>query len=89
MKISYTRAIVSAALNGELEKTEFTADPIFKVLIPNACPGVPADVLQPRNTWSDKATYDQKAKELANLFSNNFKKFTSVPENIASAGPVA
>ena len=89
MKISYTRAIVSAALSGELEKTEFTADPIFKVLIPNACPGVPADVLQPRNTWSDKSAYDQKAKELANLFSNNFKKFTSVPENIASAGPVA
>ncbi|HZG14527.1 MAG TPA: phosphoenolpyruvate carboxykinase (ATP) [Candidatus Bathyarchaeia archaeon] len=88
MNLSYTRAMVTAALNGELEEAEFVIDPVFGVQVPTSCPGVLADVLQPRNTWADKEAYDQQAKELATRFHENFaKKFPDATE-IAKAGPI-
>ncbi len=87
MSIKYTRAMVTAALNGELEKQEFVLDPFFNVLVPKTCPNVPAEVLAPRNTWADKAAYDASAKNLAGLFRKNFEKYKGMSEAIIKAGP--
>ena len=90
MKISITRALLSAALTGELEKASFTADPIFNVLVPNACAGVPSEVLAPRNTWRDKAAYDAKARDLAARFAKNFAQYAQAAgEKVIAAGPRA
>jgi len=86
VSIPHTRAMVTAVLNGELDKQEFEAHPIFNVLVPKACPGVPPEILNPRGQWEDKAAYDKKAEELAQMFTENFKKFESV-EHLVSAGP--
>ena len=88
-KLSYTRAMVTAALSGELEKGEFVTDPYFGVAVPTACEGVPAELLIPANTWEDKAAYDAKAKELAKSFVENFKKYTHMSEEVVAAGPKA
>ncbi|WP_088032926.1 phosphoenolpyruvate carboxykinase (ATP) [Evansella clarkii] len=87
MNLAYTRAMVQAALEGELASTETTVDPFFGVHIPMHCPGVPDEVLQPRETWTDKEAYDKKARELALKFKENFKKFEDIPEEIYAAGP--
>jgi len=88
MKLAYTRAMVTAAINGELEKVEYTKDPVFGTQVPVSCPGVPSQVLVPRNTWQDPEAYDKQAAELAGLFAENFaKKFPDATE-IAQAGPV-
>ncbi|HWR24405.1 MAG TPA: phosphoenolpyruvate carboxykinase (ATP) [Feifaniaceae bacterium] len=87
MSIKFTRAIVSAALNGELEKSKFVLDPNFNVLVPSSCPGVPAEVLNPREAWKDKAAYDLKAKDLAGRFAKNFQKYKDMPAHIVEAGP--
>ena len=89
MKLSYTRSMITAAMNGELSKVEFDAHPVFGVLMPKSCPGVPDEVLLPRNTWSDKEAYDKKANELAGLFVKNFSKYAShANEEIMAAAPV-
>jgi phosphoenolpyruvate carboxykinase (ATP) len=88
MDLSYTRAMVHAALEGELNQTEYTTDPIFGLSIPNHCPGVPSKVLMPRKTWNDPANYDEKAKQLALKFHENFSKFSHVSEDIRQAGPI-
>ena len=88
-KLSYTRAMVTAALSGELEKAEFVTDPYFGVTVPTACEGVPAELLIPANTWEDKAAYEAKAKELAKSFVENFKKYTHMSEEVIAAGPKA
>lgn len=75
MKLSFTRAMIAAALKGELEKVEFATDPVFGLSIPVSCPGVPSTILNPRNTWSDVQKYDSKANELSLAFINNFKQF--------------
>lgn len=87
MNLSYTRAMVQAALQGELNNVETVVDPIFGVNIPVHCPGVPDEVLQPKLTWTDKEAYDAKAKELALQFQANFKKFDKVSDEIQYAGP--
>jgi len=89
MSIKYTRAMVSAALNGDLEKGEFKPHPVFKVLVPTSCPNVPAEVLDPRETWADKDAYDAQAKDLASRFVKNFKKYEHMPQEIIDAGPIA
>ncbi len=89
MSIKFTRAIITAALNGELEKSEFVNDPIFNVLVPTSCPGVPEGVLNPRSAWKDKDAYDLKAKDLAKRFIKNFEKYKDMPEHIIKAGPRA
>ena len=88
MKLAYTRAMVNAALNGELDSVEYVEDAVFGVQVPASCPGVPAEVLIPRNTWSDKAAYDEQAGKLARMFVENFKEFADhVPEDIIAAEP--
>ena len=77
MKLSLTRAIVKAVLSGSLKEVKTEKDPIFGLSIPVSCPDVNAEVLNPRNTWTDKAAYDQKARELAAMFESNFKEYAS------------
>jgi len=89
MKLSYTRAMVTAALNGELEKAEFVVDPYFGVSVPTSCPNVPDELMIPANTWEDKAAYEAKAKELARSFVENFKQYTKMPADVVAAGPKA
>ncbi|MEH7224175.1 phosphoenolpyruvate carboxykinase (ATP) [Bacillus sp. JJ1566] len=86
MKLSYTRAMVQAALEGELTHAETVKNDIFGLEIPIHIPGVPDDVLQPAKTWADQSTYYVKAKELAVKFKENFKKFSNVPKEIELLG---
>lgn len=74
MDITMTRAMVDAALSGELENVEFVEDKLFHVMVPQSCPGVPEEILNPKNTWSDKEAYDVQAKDLAKKFSDAFDK---------------
>ena len=88
MKLKYTRAMVTAALAGELDDVEYELDPIFNLNIPKSCPNVPAELLNPRNVWTDKAKYEASAKALAKKFQENFaKKYPDMPANITNAGP--
>jgi len=88
IKLSYTRAMVKAALEGKLKNVNYKEDSIFKLLVPVECPNVPNEILNPRNTWASVEQYEIKAKELARKFNENFKKFNNVPEYIVNAGPV-
>jgi phosphoenolpyruvate carboxykinase (ATP) len=72
MKLSYTRAMITAALAGKLDKIETVTDPIFGVQVPKEVPGVPSDVLTPRNTWADKNAFDEKAKYLSRIVCQQF-----------------
>ena len=85
-KLSYTRAMVTAIMNGSLARAKFTPDPIFGLPIPDAVPGVPGGVRVPSNTWKDKAAYEAKAKDLAAKFRANDKTF-DMPEAVRAAGP--
>jgi phosphoenolpyruvate carboxykinase (ATP) len=88
MSIAYTRAMVSAALDGSLARVDTKADPIFGFGVPVRCPGVPSDVLWPRNTWPDKEAYDVAARNLAERFAANFAKFAEdVTPEVRNAGP--
>ncbi|HLO69427.1 MAG TPA: phosphoenolpyruvate carboxykinase (ATP) [Flavipsychrobacter sp.] len=88
MKLSYTRAMITAAMNGELNNVEYKAHPTFGVLVPQSVPGAPAEILNPRDTWADKEAYDKKANELAQLFVKNFDKYASqANEEILAAAP--
>ncbi|MEA5014136.1 MAG: phosphoenolpyruvate carboxykinase (ATP) [Candidatus Limiplasma sp.] len=89
MSLPYTRAMVTACLNGELEKSEFELDPIFNVMVPTSCPGVPSEVLTPKKTWSDPAAYEETAKKVAGLFQKNFSKYQNMDQKIIEAGPKA
>jgi phosphoenolpyruvate carboxykinase (ATP) len=89
MAINHTRAIVNAALDGELDDVQTTTDPVFGLSVPVECPGVPAEVLNPRSTWPDAAAYDAQAHKLAGLFQENFSKYADdVPEAVRLAGPL-
>ncbi len=90
MSIQHTRALLNAALDGALDSVRYTKDPVFGFEVPTDAPGVPASVLTPRETWADKAAYDEKARHLAKLFADNFKQFAdqAAPEVVA-AGPKA
>lgn len=88
MSLKYTRAMITAAMNGELNNVEYKAHEIFGVLVPQSCPNAPAEILNPRDTWADKAAYDTKANELAGLFVKNFAKYADqANEEILSAAP--
>ncbi len=90
MKLSYTRAMITAALNGELDNVAFENHPVFGLSMPATCPNVPAEILNPRNTWADKAAYDNKANHLAELFVKNFTQYADgVTAEILSAAPKA
>lgn len=88
MELSYTRAMISAILEGKLDNVEYETHPIFRLSFPIECPGVPSEVMNPRNTWVDKMAYDDKAYYLAGLFAMNFEKYADgVPESTKNAGP--
>lgn len=90
MKLKYTRAMITAALEGKLNDVEFEADPIFGFGIPKECPNVPAEVLNPINTWADKTAFKEKSKYLAGLFVKNFDKYADgVTEEVMAAAPKA
>ena len=87
MPIEHTRALVHAALDGRLAEVPAKAHPAFGIAVPESCPDVPAEVLDPRNTWSDKAAYDQTARELSGRFEANFEQFAPyVGEDVKAAG---
>lgn len=88
MKLGHTRQMLSQALEGNLDGVDFEYDPVFGLAIPKKVNGVPNEVLVPRNTWGDKDTFDQKARKLANMFSENFKKFEKdASQELIKAGP--
>ncbi len=90
MDIDHTRAMLEAALSGALDEVAMFDDPIFRLQVPETCPGVPPEILRPENTWSDKAAYRNKALELAGAFARNFAQFEGmVSEAVRHAGPVS
>jgi phosphoenolpyruvate carboxykinase (ATP) len=90
MKISHTRAMITAALSGQLDRVQYHKYPIFNLDVPSSCPGVPSEVLDPRSTWKDQAAYDEQARKLAKMFADNFKNFENdVPASVKEAGPRA
>ena len=89
MKLPLTRAMVTACLNGTLEQSAFINHPVFNVMVPITCPGVPDDVLQPRLMWKDKDAYDKAATHLADMFRKNFARYANMPDAVIQAGPRA
>ncbi len=90
MRISYTRAMITAALAGVLDDVPYEKHPVFNVEVPVACPNVEVEVLNPRNTWQDPAAYDQQAAKLAKMFIENFETFEAdVDAKVKAAGPRA
>lgn len=88
IKLKYTRAMITAALNGELNSVEYNTHQVFGLEMPTECPNVPSEILSPRNTWTDKDAYDAKANKLANEFVKNFSKFADAAnEEILAAAP--
>jgi len=87
MKLSYSRAMVTAALTGGFDDVEFVYNPIFGCSVPKSCPGVPDEILDPMSTWADKDAYLVSAKKLAALFQENFAKFVGLDQAIIAAGP--
>jgi phosphoenolpyruvate carboxykinase (ATP) len=88
IKIKYSRAMVTAAINGSLNIVKYKHDDLFNLDIPTEVPDVPSDILDPKNTWADKDSYDLSAKKLSQMFVENFKKFQNVAPEIMNAGPV-
>jgi phosphoenolpyruvate carboxykinase (ATP) len=89
MPIKATRALLNAALDGSLANAEMRIDPHFKFRVPVAVPGVDTKILNPRDTWADKAAYDAQAKKLVGMFRENFKKFEAhVGPDVLEAAPM-
>jgi len=90
IKLRYTRAMITAALRGELDAVPYENHPIFGIAVPQQCPGVPAELLNPRGTWADEAAYDEKARHVARLFREHFAEFEAfASEEIRAGGPIA
>lgn len=88
MSLKITRALITAALKGDLNDVEYEEHDIFGLHMPKTCPNVPTNVLNPKNTWRDKELYDKKANDLANAFNENFEKFNDVAsDKISDAAP--
>jgi phosphoenolpyruvate carboxykinase (ATP) len=85
MSLPYTRAMVNALVEGKLAGVEFEVEPSFGLSIPKSCPGVPPELLNPRNSWQDKAAYDKMAADLSARFAKNFEQFDAPPEVKAAA----
>ena len=88
IKLRYTRAMLNAALSGELKDIPTEPHPVFRVAVPQSCPGVPSHFLDARGMWADKAAYDKAAEDLSNRFNKNFEKFPNVSVEIAQAAPL-
>ncbi len=89
MPIAATRALLHAALSGELAGVEYRTDPVFGFEVPVAVPGVGASLLNPRLTWADPTAYDDKARALGEMFRKNFERFEDVDPGVAASGPLA
>lgn len=90
ISLNYTRSMISAILNGDLENVKYNTHSVFGLKMPDSCPNVPADILNPKNTWKDKNKYDVKANKLADAFNKNFEQFSdNANEKILSAAPKA
>ncbi len=88
LKLQYTRAMIAAAIRGDLEFVNYHTHPVFGVAMPETCPGVPAGLLNPENTWTDKSAYQKQSAYLANLFVNNFEKYKDgVSDEVLTAAP--
>jgi phosphoenolpyruvate carboxykinase (ATP) len=88
IKLSYTRAMVAAALEGKLDDVMYELDSVFNIQVPKCCPGVDDGLLNPRDTWSDKQAYDRTAQQLAALFARNINRFAAdIPPEVIAAGP--
>jgi phosphoenolpyruvate carboxykinase (ATP) len=85
--LPYTRNLVSAAVEGSLRGVPFRPEPAFGLLVPESCPGVPPEILLPRNTWADREAYDRAAQELAGRFRENFAGIRNAPPGVEAAGP--
>jgi len=81
--------MITAALGGQLDAVPFAPDPVFGVLVPSSCPGVPSQVLAPRSTWADPTAYDPQASLLAGLFRKNFQQYDGVTAAMGDSGPIA
>lgn len=89
IKLKYTRAMITAALNGELDNVEYDTTPFFRLAIPKSCPNVPNEILNARNTWADKNAFDEKASSLAAAFVKNFEQYASgVSKEVLDAAPI-
>lgn len=90
IRIQYSRAMLHAALDGQLDNVEYTTDPVFGLSVPTSCPDVPAEVMIPRNAWADKAAYDATAHKLAGMFVDKFKRYeATVSDAVKAAAPKA
>ncbi|MFT6982337.1 MAG: phosphoenolpyruvate carboxykinase (ATP) [Crocinitomicaceae bacterium] len=88
MKLKYTRAMITAAMTGQLDNVEFKNQPIFELAMPTSCEGVPSEILNPKDTWADKSKFDEVANNLANQFVKNFAQYENgSSEAILSAAP--
>jgi phosphoenolpyruvate carboxykinase (ATP) len=89
MKLSYTRAMITAALNGSLDNVAYEQHPVFGMMMPTSCPDAPSEILNPKSTWKDAAAYDATAKNLAQQFIKNFEKYAAgVSAEILAAAPI-
>ncbi|HSQ38252.1 MAG TPA: phosphoenolpyruvate carboxykinase (ATP), partial [Acidimicrobiia bacterium] len=90
ISIAYSRAVIKAALSGALDRVPYDTDPAFGFQVPRSCPGVPAEVLNPRHTWPEPSAYDAAAMSLAGRFTANFGQYADqAPAEVAAAGPRA
>jgi len=88
IKLAYTRSLITAALNGELDKVEYGTTPYFKLNFPKSCPNVPSEILEPKNAWKDKDAFNQTAQQLAASFVKNFDQYANAAnEEILAAAP--
>ncbi len=87
IRIRDTRAIVSAILRGEIDEVPATTDPVFGLAVPQSCPGVPSEIMRPRDMWPDRRAYDEQTLMLARKFVDNFARFKDAPEAVRAAGP--
>ena len=89
MKIKYTRAMLNAALDGDLDNVEYVVDERFGFEVPKTCPGVPSEVLIPKQTWEDESVYSATADKLASMFNENFERYAAgVSDEVNSAAPI-
>ncbi len=88
ISIQDTRALIKAVLNGSIEQSEFRVDPIFNFQVPETCPGIPSEILNPRNTWDNKEEYDRQAENLAKSFIKNFRHFQELSPELMKSGPL-
>ena len=88
MKLAYTRAIIDAIHSGELASVPTVVGPHFGLHVPTSCPGLPAEILVPKQAWRDQQAYEETARKLAGLFANNFKQFADgASAEVLAAGP--